>query len=453
MHGLKGMHLDKDSARPCEKHRWGRLGQWNLGGQEVRLLDVAAKDADIICVQEIARSEPGWGEFESEHFQWITHRSSSQWRGTGIGIASGKFDSVVAKLATSRGLWALVTLVRLHGLGRVVCGTLHAHTGVTNVIYQGAAHEFLRSLPAKWRQYPLICGIDANEVPIWMSNEHGDFEVGHCSANLNALLHDALDLGCSPAAPCLDQLTAPTHFPRDATRSGRQIDFILRRHVRLGEVHIDGERRHCIGSDHAFLFADLFVLRAIPKLKWGNDSRARWVVGELPSRILVDEDDVRQLAAEFTKPRKSCAYQDDQHTRAAFRHARSTNLVSDWKKSHKLRKHARSQWQQARLSRVLQGDWEVFRQIQNEKKRRRGWWGNLLRDKSAAELTKDVQKHFEEKMVDAKMGRWDEELGNLVANVDSGTDFQDFTLLDVRGELQNMKCKSAWDQMASEFTF
>ena len=92
---------------------------------------------------------------------------------------------------------------------------------------------------------------------------------------------------------------------------------------------------------------------------------------------------------------------------------------------------------------TLQGSWEDFRQIQNEKRRRRGWWGSLLGEKSAAELTAEVQKHFEGKMVDGSMANWDTELDELIASVDVRTNFQDFTLLDCRVELQSMKCKSA----------
>ena len=161
--------------KQCEKHRWGRFLQWNLGGQPVELLDVVAKDADVLCVQEIARDEPGRGEFECEHFQWITRRAKSQWRGVGVGIAVDKFDCVIKKVACSRGIWVLI---RVHGIGRIVCGSLHAHTGTTNTVYQAAIHESFHSLPAPWRQYPLVCGVDANETRNWILDEHNTLEAG-----------------------------------------------------------------------------------------------------------------------------------------------------------------------------------------------------------------------------------------------------------------------------------
>ena len=58
--------------RSSERHRWGRIGHWNLGGQKVGLLDVATADTDLLFLQEVARDKPGWDQQESEHFHWVT---------------------------------------------------------------------------------------------------------------------------------------------------------------------------------------------------------------------------------------------------------------------------------------------------------------------------------------------------------------------------------------------
>ena len=389
---------------------------------------------------QVARDMPGWDEFESEHFQWVTYRAPSLWRGVGVGIALDKFDCVIQKLATTRGMWVLA---RIHGLGRVVCGALHAHTGATNAIYQAAVHEFFAALPRKWRQYPLLCGVDANETPGWNVDENGSAEICQGSVNLNVLIQDALNLGCVFQAPRPEQFCAPTHFPRDSNRRGRQIDVLLRRQIWMGPTHIDAERRHCIETDHAYLFSDIFLAKKVPKLRWGNDSRARWVVAELPALTIVDAEDVQQLAKECTRPLPSSAYRDDPATKDAFRVAKNSSFVGDWKKAHKLRRKARSQWKRERLERILQGSWEEFRQLQNEKKKKRGWWGGMLLDKSAAQLTGEVQAHLEKKMVDPKMHQWDEHLDQIVADVGLEGEFVAFSILDLREELQYMKCKSA----------
>ena len=424
---------------PCEKHRWGRCAQWNLGGQEVNLLDVAAKDCDILCVQEIARDEPGWGEFDSEQFQWITHRAEGQWRGVGIGVAIDKFDCIIKKVSCSRGMWCLI---RIHGLGRVVCGSLHAHTGVTNVVYQAAVHEFFHAMPACWRQYPLVCGVDANETCTLVQGENFSLEAGLGSTNLGVLLHEALQHGCSPLAPHFAQRNDPTHFPRDESRRGRQIDMIISRMIDIGPVTLEPDRRYSIGSDHTILHAEISS-KGNKKLRWGNDSRARWVVQDLPSCIIVDDEDVAVLARACSRPRKANSFVDDLPTREAIRAAKISKNPVDWKRAHKLRRKAREAWRKARLKQIVQGSWEDFRHLQNEKKRKRGWWGNMLAEKSSADLSSEVQRHLESKMVDPGMNNWDVILEELITSVKIKDEFVGFSLLDLRTELQGMRCKSA----------
>ena len=50
---------------------------------------------------------------------------------------------------------------------------------------------------------------------------------------------------------------------------------------------------------------------------------------------------------------------------------------------------------------------------------------------------------FEKKMVDPKMHQWDEHLDQIVADVGLEGEFVAFSILDLREELQYMKCKSA----------
>ncbi|CAE7291536.1 unnamed protein product [Symbiodinium sp. CCMP2592] len=177
----------KDSA--CGIHRWGRVVSWNLGGQSLKMLDVAAADADILLVQEVSRGKDGWDGVETDEYHWIVHRHREQWRGTAVGIAKDRLDCVIRKVASPRGVWVLA---RIHGLGRVVCGSIHCYTGVTNARYQAAVGEFFALLPAEWRRYPLLCGVDANEEPCWTEKEMSEeLEVSHCSDNLNVLLDEA----------------------------------------------------------------------------------------------------------------------------------------------------------------------------------------------------------------------------------------------------------------------
>ena len=104
---------------------------WNLGGQPVEKLATASACTDIFLVQEVARDKEGWSEMESDTHFWLSYRAGSQWRGTAIGISNEIFDSVISRKHTTRGILALV---KLRGRGRVLLGSIHCHTGVTNRI-------------------------------------------------------------------------------------------------------------------------------------------------------------------------------------------------------------------------------------------------------------------------------------------------------------------------------
>ena len=418
------------------------MAQWNLGGQKPWLLDVTACDADIIAVQELSRCEAGWRTFDTAEFHWVSHRSENQWRGVGIAIALDKFDSILYKVASSRGLWVVA---RLKGLGRVLLGSLHCHTGVTNAIYQAAVHEFFATCPRRFRHLPVFCGVDANEVPVWVDSDSEDsLEFGTGNGNINELVAAAMQLGMRPSSPLSHLRHAPTHFPRDESREGRQIDMIFVKQLHALPHDIDAERRHCIGSDHALLHGDLLCSPGSSKSRWFNDSRPRWVTSELPSDFIIcDEDDVRELAKRTSRPRRSLAYKDNDEVKNAIAQARADKQASTWKRAHRLRQECRAKWKRERLSAVLGGDWDLYKQLQNEKKRVRGWWGDLLRERSAREVTCEVKSHFEKKMVDPAGAQWDETLQDIVAQVAVDTPFLPFSKIDVRSELQAMKCRSA----------
>ena len=400
---------------------------------------MAAKDLDIVFVQEISRDKPGWEQLDRDEFHWVVHRKAEQWRGVGVGIAGDKFDSIVFKQATSRGIWVVARIV---GIGRVVLGSLHCHTGVTNAVYQAAVHEFFSACPRKYRHLPVLCGVDVNEVPRWVQGESSELEVSDSGANLNALLQDAALLGIKPTSPQAVFARAWTHFPRDVLRSGRHIDMLLGRQMHVTAFEVDPDRRLAIGSDHALLFADIWVAGGPARVRWKRDSRARWVTQELPDVTIVDDGDLTTLAKMCTRPRVSAAFRDDAH--AALHRAKETNDAREWKRVHRLRQAKRKKWRRDRLSAILAGDWDQYRMLQAEKKRVKGWWGDLLQDRSAAQLTTEIQDHLEEKMTDkARPGQWDEQLRDIIVNCEPVGEFEPFELHDVWEELQHMRCRSA----------
>ncbi|CAE7518077.1 unnamed protein product [Symbiodinium sp. CCMP2592] len=307
-----------------------------------------------------------WNEDSDGIFYWLHHRHDKQYRGVAIGFAHDLLDCVIEKVACERGIWVLA---RIRGLGRVVFGSLHAHTGVTHAVYKEAVQDFFAKFKRKWRQWPVILGADVNEQPTWDPQDDGGVNVIDMSLNLQCFMHEASAIGLRANAPGEDQYVTPTHYPRDETRNGRQIDMILCKHVVMEKVMIYPELRHCVGTDHACLQA-LLPQRRAGRQPWGNDSRPRKLVAEVdPQEIIVDVEDVCRLAK--------------QHT------ARSTNDKTVWKKIHK--------------------------------------------------VTKKVQLHLEEKLVDKSVADWSEQLREQIQTVPLPAEFVPATREEICEEVNKMK--------------
>ncbi|CAE7611309.1 unnamed protein product [Symbiodinium sp. CCMP2456] len=252
-----------------------------------------------------------------------------------------------------------------------------------------------KGIKKKWKQYPIVVGADVNEQPGWHEVEDGRFEVINANVNLSSFLEEAMRAGIWPNSPSSHLLRCPTHYPRDTTREGRQIDMILGKSVSIGNTHIRPELRHCIGTDHAELNADIFSSIS-RRQAWGQDTRPRRLTAILPDNdTIVDSNDLKALAKECTAPRTSPCYVDSLELKELINRAREFNDKEDWKRIHKLRKKAIRQWQKdrpRRLSRVI----------------------GPLSDKSAVELTKDVQLHLQGKMTNPSDDTWPHRLQEFI---------------------------------------
>ena len=402
------------SRTPCERHVVRRVAQWNLAGQDVKTLDVVLHDMDFVCVQEVARSDAGWSEDSDEAFYWLLHRHEHQYRGVAIGFSHDLLDCVVEKVATESGIWILA---RIRGIGRVVFGSFHAHTGMTHAVYKDAVQKFFSKLKPKWKQWPVILGIDANEQPLWVHDDEGHVHVVEPSLNLQCVLHETFQVGLQPCPPGTEQFRTPTHYPRDETRRGRHIDMMFSRHITTERVSIHPDVRHCIGTDHACLKLCLPRHR-VGRQPWGNDSRPRKMWGDIPeTEIIVDAEDVSKLAMTYTKPVTHSKYQDPPAVKELIQRARASNDKKLWKEVHQQRRLHKRRWYKERLQRVLQGDWSAYRSHQRDKRRNKGWWGRLLVDTTSAQLTAKVQQHLEEKLTDPSIDDWSQSLWNQITRV------------------------------------
>ena len=63
------------------------------------------------------------------------------------------------------------------------------------------------------------------------------------------------------------------------------------------------------------------------------------------------------------------------------------------------------------------GDWGSYRAYKRDKKHAKGWWGRMLQNRSAEELTREVQTHLENKLVDPSLQDWDITLEEHIASI------------------------------------
>ena len=403
-------------------------------------LEVVLHESDFILAQEVARSEAGWNERNDDLFFWLLHRHEHQYRGVGIGIAQDLLDCVIDKAATERGIWALV---RIKGIGRVVIGSLHCHTGATQRVYATAVQDYFKSFKKKWKGYPIILGADVNEQPVWSRQENDEFNIVRTTVNLEAMLEETKKAGLKPITPEDHQLSVPTHYPRDITREGRQIDMIFVKALSTSRGRIRPGLRHCIGTDHAEMNLD--ILSSGTRFQpWGNDTRPRRLSNYLPEDdVLVDSTDLQKLARQCTCPKSSASYKDTEEIKTLIAHARQEDDPAVWKQVHKLRRKARKAWTRDRAAAILSGDWSAFRAYQRDRKRRKGWWGRMLEDRSAVQLTSEVQMHLEAKMSDKNKPNWGDSLDKILHSIELPIDWVPFTKEEIFETLSQMRPHTA----------
>ena len=132
----------------------------------------------------------------------------------------------------------------------------------------------------------------------------------------------------------------PSHFPRDESRNGRQIDVIWIRQIDHHEVVLEPDRRHVIGSDHALLHTDIYC-RVKTRDRWGNDSRPRFICRDIPTVNIDDAERLAEIAKKCTCPRRSTAYEDDEQIKKMISEAKLGGDKRAWKMVHRARRRAR----------------------------------------------------------------------------------------------------------------
>ncbi|CAE7769490.1 unnamed protein product [Symbiodinium sp. CCMP2456] len=399
------------------------MGEWKIGssthrhprGDSVKLLssgwiDIMAMAHATGVVFDTALRDT------TECFTWLSHQSPGQWRGVGVGISHDLYDSWTDRIAFNKGAaW----VVRLRNHRRLILGSLHLPTGVSTSVYHKAVQEFRHAL-ARWHpDLPCCLGVDVNEVVLWTHADESEADGNvplSSGAKIDKFLEAVSNVNLRLCPPRYDDRWKPTHYPRDASRSGRHIDAVTCRLLSCSSVVVNEDVRFHINTDHARMDFDI----ELQCTKWGRrrDTRAKWVNCEHPLPEPGSWEEVRECARRHTAPRKKGRYRDDVEVKEAIQRARAQRDEAAklaWKEVHYLRRKHKRAWQRNRVSRVLSGDWLAYRDIQAEKKKR-NWWGKLLSSKSSCEVAGEVEAQLKKKVWVEDLG-WDDQLSKRISSV------------------------------------
>ncbi|CAE7274757.1 unnamed protein product [Symbiodinium sp. CCMP2592] len=421
-----------------------RLASWNVGGQSLTKIDAIGGSMDVLSIQEMPRSGVGWDEHTTDCFTWLSYQGPSQWRGVAIAVAHDLYDAYTDRISFDRGAaW----VVRLKDCRRVILGSLHLPTGVPTRVYHAAVQEFRHALLRWHPDLPCFVGVDVNEVVEWSHASEGENTDGiiplRAGAKLDKFLEAIGDLRMKPIAPQFEDRWSPTHFPRDESREGRHIDVILCRQLVCSHVQVNSEVRYHINTDHARLECCCEMGRT--RLKKWTDTRPRWIPPGTCIPCPADWNDIKEIAKSCSHPRAKKRYVDPPEVRDACTRARGLRgdaSKAAWRDVHQLRRRSRRAWQQSRTARILHGDWFAYRDHQAEKKKR-CWWGAMLRDKTSAHVACDVQGHLAGKVWDEHLS-WHAELCEKVQDIHCDlSQYMPIQAEEVAKSLSSMRARSS----------
>ena len=149
-----------------------------------------------------------------------------------------------------------------------------------------------------------------------------------------------------------------------------------------------------VGSDHEMVVQKLGLGKAV-KAKFGRPNvRPREVVADPVLPPVIDQDALKEMARNCTRPYQGVAYRDPPHVKVFFQIARQTKQAEACKRALKGREVARQEWKQERIAAATNGDWRAYRE--NVKRGGKSWETHFT--SSQADLGVDahraVHDHF-----------------------------------------------------------
>ncbi|CAE7340641.1 unnamed protein product, partial [Symbiodinium microadriaticum] len=368
---------------------------WNVGGAELPELPKAIRDStgwrgakeDLVVLQELPREGEGWQHQELEGKPVVSHRSSRQWRGTGIWYDPSAW-CILRRVATEKGTW--FKMRHLEASIEQWVGTSHFTPGCPLQQYEAEVQNHFDKLPRQAER--VVYQGDVNTGFSW--SRDGDQIIAVPKEGKGSFLHQTLiERGLEMGKPASNQLCTPTSRPRQDNRQGQCIDVLGYRGFRLREWRVHEDSYMKLGTDHELCWAE--VVCEIKNRYPRHETGPRQWVGGISQIDHVDQAVVEELAVKCTKPVPGKGYRDSQEVKQAFKNAKVSGSAQAWKQALKLRKEARKQWERERLVRASQGDWGHFRAL---KPRRQEGWDTGFAEAQQGDPHQAVHDHLAERI-------------------------------------------------------
>ena len=152
-------------------------------------------------------------------------------------------------------------------------------------------------------------------------------------------------------------------------------------------IHVDSYMR--VGSDHDAVSQLVYFRQRGGRASHKVATRPRTVkAGEIQPLEVMSQQDLEGLAAKYTKPWASQAYEDPPDVKVLYQMARAGMQSEDWKKAHRGRAAARRRWREDHVAAACRGNWGSYRV--GVKKGATGW-----EDEFANAMPEDKNPHEE----------------------------------------------------------
>ena len=314
---------------------------------------------DLVLLQEVPREREGWSYQELEGRPVVSHRHCSQWRGTGLWYDPSAW-CVLRKHNSTKGTW--FKLRHLEASSELWVGTSHLTPGCSVGQYEEEVHAHFAQLPDSANR--VIYQGDVNTGFGWVDEHEGMTAVP--KEGKGGILHKVIterELAFGVPEPA--QINTPTSRPRQEGRQGQCIDVMCYKGIRCRGWGIHEDSYMKVGTDHELCFSQ-FALQERRQHR-RHETRPRTWVGGVAQIDRMDQEYIEQLAAQCTKPQPSQGYKDTPEIKQAFKAAKLSGTAAKWKQALKMRKQARRLWEQERLVRASQGDWQSFKALKPRK--------------------------------------------------------------------------------------